>query len=387
MKKLFATSAAVALVALTGTLGAQPTAPLDVEVLEVGAPFATLSGNSAVELDGVATNAAGTTQYVFDSESGADYVASFDGSTLAVFATESELSNGAGASSGDLDVDASGTLYALVFDGSRNRLWSIPTAGFGSAVEMVDATSSVQMDEVEVDEGNSRVIITYNDVFGAAAEDVVTVALNASAAIPTVIADEATLEAVLATHPDYVDDSTNDLDMHDVTVQSDGDIIVTHGFGSGNGVNGSILHVTSAGVATMFMSSNDLITAAGADASLVDIGNVRVEALSTDEILVHVVFTSDGGVLEPFIGVLSADGSSFTMLGLESEFQGDADITAAILGGGNLFSMDGKHGDVDSSDDYYFFRQGSSIDDNALLKLSGVRSFLDGSSVNEWMNY
>lgn len=387
MKKLLVSSAA-ALVALTGVAIAQPTAPLDVEVLIPGATFSTLTGGgSNVEIDGIASNDAGTVQYLFDSEGPADHIVSWDGSVLTVFGDENAVSGGTGsASAGDLDVDDAGNLYALIFDGSRNRLWSVPVGGFGSAVEMVAAGSSPQMDETEVDETNSRVIIAYNDVFGAAAEDLTFVAIGASGATPTVLADEATIEGVLATHPDYVDDTNNDLDMFDLTVQSDGDVIVSHGFGSGDPVNGTLLHVTSAGTVSMFLTSNDLVTAAGADPSLVDIGNVRVEALSTDEILVHCVFTSDGGILEPFIGVLSADGSTFTMLATETELEGDSDVTATILGGGSLFNMDGKHGDVDGADDYYFYRQGSAIDDNAALVLRGVRSFLD-SNVESWMNY
>ena len=44
----------------------------------------------------------------------------------------------------------------------------------GSA-EMVAAANGVNIDEIEVDEANSRLVFIYNDFFGAVAEDIVQV--------------------------------------------------------------------------------------------------------------------------------------------------------------------------------------------------------------------
>lgn len=317
---------------------------------------------------------------------------SWNGTALSVFATEFEASGGTGgASAGDLDVGPDGTLYASIFDGSRQRIWRIPSTGFSGAVEMTAAGSSIQLNQIEVDTKNSRLILSYNDAFGAAAEDLVHVPLNATSATPTVLATEATIEAALATITGYVDDTADDLNVLDMTVQSNGDIIISHGFASNRVINGSLLRVTETGTASVFMTAAAIKTAAGVDPNTVNIGSMMVEALSDDQLLIHVLFTSNSATLEPFIGVVSADGSSMTVLATESELSGDTDIVNASLipGGQFLFRMDGKGGDVAANDDYYFFRQsvGGDVNSSAVLVLTGIRAFLDSSSVNEWSLY
>ena len=389
MKKVLGLAAASLLVA--GSLCAQPAAPLDVEVSFLQGDIFATTGGTGAEFDGYVSTDDGTIQYMFDSNFAFDGIFSHTTGAFAVFGTEAQVSGGTGsASAGDLDVDAAGNLYALAFDGSLNVLWAVPPAGFGSAVSMMAAGSSVNMDEIAVDRANSRLMVWYSDVFGATAEDLVHIPLNANGATPTVLADEATIEAALATHPDYVDDTTNDLDPMDMCVQSDGDVILSHGFTSGNAVNGTLLRVTSAGVASMFMTSADLKTAAGVDPATVNIGNVRVEALSDDQILVHVVFSSDNPTLDPFIGVVSADGTTMVKLATVTELGLDADVVAAgtnlIPATFTLFNMDGKGGGMDASDNYYFYRQGTATG-NGALKLTGIQAFLLTAEVSNWNLY
>lgn len=390
MKKVLGLAAASLLVA--GSLHAQLAAQLDLEVLFEGTDAVAVTGGSSAEFDGFVSTDDGATQYLFDSDGGIDGILRYTGGTLSVFGTEAQVSGGTGSgSASDLDVDADGNLYALVFDGSINVLWAVPPAGFGSAVSMVAAGSSVNMDEIAVDRKNDRVMIWYSDVFGAVAEDLAYVPVGANAATPTVLATEATIEVALATHPDYVDDTANDLDPMDMCVLSNGDVILSHGFTSGNAVNGTLLKVTETGIASMFLTSNDLITMAGADPSLVNIGNVRVEALSTDEILVHVVFSSDNAQLAPFIGVLSSDASTLTMVATEADLESDPDISGSstiIPSGLTIHNMDGKGGGVDANDDYYFYRQNGPATGNAAFKLAGIRTYLNTvSSVDSWEMY
>lgn len=377
MKKFFL-PAALVLTAAVAT--AQPPAPLDLQVALSGSQIDSINGTSTnAEFDGVAVAPNASVFYVFDS------IGTFDGIFTsqgpAVFATEAQLSGGGGASAGDMDTDSSGSLYVSTFDGSRQRIWKIAPTGFTGAVEMVAAGSAVQLDEIEVDEANNRLFLTYNDAFGATAEDVVHVPLNANAATPTVLATEAAIEAALANIPGYGDDTLDDLNITDLTVQNDGDIIIAHGFGSNRQVNGSLLRITPAGAVNVFRTADEIIAAAGVDPSTLDIGSLNVEALSDDQILVHVQFTSSSNVFPPFICVVSANGTSQRMLATESQLRGDSSITSTLVPDGQfLFRMDGKGGDVAANDDYFFYRQstsGGTAAENAVLRLTGIRQLLD----------
>lgn len=371
---------------------AQPTAPLDLEILINGTTITGATSASAIELDGVGVSNDGTRVYIFDSTGAFDGLLSWNGTTLSVFATEFEASGGTGgASAGDLDVGPDGTLYASIFDGSRQRIWRVPSSGWAGAVEMTAAGSSLQLNQIEVDSKNSRLILSYNDAFGSAAEDIVHVPLTATSATPTVLATETAIEAVLATITGYTDDTADDLNVLDMTVQSNGDIIISHGFASNRPINGSMLRITETGTISVFMTAAQIKTAAGVNPDDVNIGSMMVEALSDDQILIHVLFTSNAATLAPFIGVVSADGSSMTVLATEPELSLDTDIVNASLipGGQFLFRMDGKGGDVAANDDYYFFRQsvGGDVNSSAVLVLRGIRDFLDNSNVREWSLY
>jgi hypothetical protein len=372
-------------------VSAQLAAPLNVEVVIGGEAVLPLNGDSDnVEFDGVAVAPDESSIYVFDS------VSSYDGifetaSGAAVFATESQLTfGGTSASAGDMDADSS-NLYVSVFDGNKQRISRIPHTGSSGAVEMVDSSGvgSVNIDEVSVDTKNSRLIMSYNDAFGAAAEDLVYMPLNATNAVPTVLVTESQIEAVLSGINGYVDDAADDLNMFDIAVQSDGDVILSHGFSSNRQINGSLLRVTETGSISVFRSADQIIQSAGDPAS-VDIGSVNIVALSDDQILIHVQFSSNNNLLEPFIAVVSADGTTQVKIATQSELASDPDAAAIVPSGQTLFRMDGKSGDVAADDDYYFYRQSSfngTASQSAVLRLTGIRALLDSSSVEGWHLY
>lgn len=377
--------------AAAGVATAQPPAPLDLQIPLSGSAVLATTTATGGEFDGVAVTPDAATIYLFDSVSQMDGILKYASSTVTAFATEANISGGTG-SAGDLDASAT-NLYAMIFDSgdARNRLWNIPAAGFGSATEMIDSTGSltVNLGQIEIDDDNSRLVVAYNDAFGAATENIVTVPLAAVNATPTTLVTETALEAVLATVTGYVDDTSDDVNIFDLTVQNDGDIIFSHGFSSNRQINGSLLRVTDTGTVSVFRTADQIITAAGADPNLVDIGSVNVEALSADEILIHVQFSSATATLDPFIAVVSADGSTQTMLATQTQLAGDTDVTTALVPAAQfLFRMDGKGGDVAANDDYYFYRQATATTqpatENAVLALVGVRAFLNGASVNDW---
>ncbi len=418
MKKMILATAGALLAA--GTAAAQLSAPLDLEILFTGDDVVANSAASNTEIDGVVVNSAGTRVYYFNSDGSEDGISVWTGGTnFAVVATETELAAGGGSSSGgDMDVDLdTGTLYAKPFAGS-NRLWAIPEGGPFPGSEMIDSSLMTGYDEIEFDRKNDRIIGAINDTFDSIPGAEGLFATNAGAsgqlAFDATIATEATLEALLATLPGYIGDESDastsggrntndDIDLYDITIQSDGDIIVSHKFTSNNQLAGTLLRVTEGGTVSEFVSAAQLITWGGGADGTDNIGSVLVEALSLDEILVHVNFVSDNsgapdaGTMESFIGVVSADGSSFTMIGTESELLGDTDIVAAgtslIPGGQGLFDgtvpgMDGKGGDVDGSDNYYFYRQGNGLaSEDAVFRITGIRALLNSSTVGDWDLY
>ncbi|MEO8377420.1 MAG: hypothetical protein ABI579_07090 [Candidatus Sumerlaeota bacterium] len=354
------------------------------------------------ELDGVAVTGAGPTIYYFDSQGSADAI--FTGSpTPTQFASEAQLA-GASASAGDLDADTAGNLYASIFNGTIQKIWKIPAAGFGSATDMVAVANSTNLDEIEVDAKNSRLILSYADTFAPpTVEDIVTIPLTASGATPTVLVPEATLQAVIATLPGYTDAVTDDVNIYDMTVQSDGDIIVSHGFTSSLAPNGSLLRVTETGTVSVFATSDSIKTAAiaqiaGLTPGAVNIGSVKVECMTGDRIFIHCEFTSADAQLPPFMGVLDANGGNLKVLATETQFSDDTDAgLAAFTGaspavtGATYFNMDGKHGDMAANDDYYFYRQQSGSTTasglgNAVLVLKNINAFLI-AGVDNWSIY
>lgn len=378
MKKLIF---AAGLVAASAGLYAQPQAPLDLQVALSGAAIDSLNGASTnAEFDGVAVIPNESAFYVMDSIGTMDGI--FTPTGPAVFASEAQLSPNTNVSAGDLDANAT-SLFVSMFDSTaaKQTIWRIPHTGFAGAVNMVDSsgTQTVQMKEIEVDTDNSRLIISYNDAFGAVTENIVHVPLTASAATATQLVSEADIEAVLATMTGYTDDTTDDVNVHDMTVQPDGDVIISHGFSSNRQINGSLLRITETGTVSVFRTADQIIASAGALPSSVDIGSVNVESLSDGMILIQVNFTSASGILSPFIAVLSADGTTQYALATEAELMNDASVTPTLMPAGQfLFRLDGKGGDVAADDDYYFYRQSVSgtglAEQNAVLRLTGVRA-------------
>lgn len=399
-KKLILALLAGGVMTSAALIGAQPTPPLDLSIVFRGDIIDPVNGGAnpgPSEFDTIAVTPDGATVYLFDSIGTFDSIFSVTGGVPTAVTTEALLAAGAG-SAGDLAADAT-NLYTSVFDGAKQRIWRIPhVGGFGSAVEMIDTTggASINMDEIEVDATNSRLVITYNDAFGLAAEDIVTVPLNATAATPTLLITEANLEAVLATITGYVDDTGDDINSADITVQNDGDIIYSHGFTPNRQVGGSLLRITSLGAASVFRTGDQIITSAGGDPNTIDIGQVYVEALSLDEILILVAASSNTGTFPPFLAVISADGTTQTALATQAQLTGDADIVSAgttlIPGGQFLIAVDGKSaGQVVANDDFFFFRQSNPstsapAEQNAVFRLSGIRSFLT-PSVGNWYAY
>ncbi|MCB2155655.1 hypothetical protein KQI84_12280 [bacterium] len=388
MKKVLGMAAASLLVA--GALQAQPASPLDVEVLFLQDAAAAVTGSGgAAEFNGIVSNSAGTTQYIFDSISAMDGILSYTSGSAAVFATESELSGGASASAGDMAIDAAGNVYCLMYDGTANRVWQIDPAGFATAATDMVLDSTGDLGKIAVDEKNSRLMIMNS--FFHANHDLQYVALTASGATPTVLATEATLQTALSAHPDYVDATTNAFNPIDIAVQSDGDVIFSQGYSSNQGaLGGTLLRVTETGTADILITSNDIITGVGADPNTYGIGNMFIDVLSDDSIIVYNVFSSDDVNFPNFVAVVAADGSSVTPLTNIDEMALDSDVVAAgtaLIPSGNLFYFDGTPGGVDGNDDFYFTRQGTS-NGNGALKLSGIRSFLDGgSNVDNWNMY
>lgn len=369
-----------ALLAAGSLANAQLSSLLSIEILFDGTDVTPVTGATGVEFDTIAVTPDGSRVYLFDSVSAFDGLLAFEGGNLSIFATETQLA-GASASAGDLAADAT-NLYTSIFDGSDQRIWRIPHAGgFASAVNMVDDSGvlTAQMQQIAVDSKNSRLIIAYNDAFGAASENIVHVPLNATAATPTLLATETDIEAVLATLDGYGDDTLDDLNIFDMTVQSTGDIIVSHGFTSTRPVNGSLFRVTETGAISVFRTAADIKTAAGADPSAVNIGSVQVATLPNDEILILVSFSSNNTTLDPFVAIVSADGTSQRKVATQLELtsglttQEQSDL---IFTGQGLFRFDGKATlGVDENGDMYFYRQGGSntaLTEHAVLKVSGV---------------
>ena len=346
-----------------GIANAQPPAPLDLQVLETGTTVDGLNGGAANgEFDGVATKPDGTVHYFVDSISTFDGI--FTSAGPAVFASESQLSTNTNFSAGDMDADAN-NLYVSMFDSTaaKQSIWRIPHTGFGTAAKMVDETgsTSVNLDEVSVDSKNSRLIINYNDSFApATVENIVYVPLTATLATPTLLVTEAALEAALATITGYADDTLDDINVYDMAVQSDGDIIASQGFSANRQVNGSLLRITDTGTVSVFRTGDQIITAAGGNPALVDIGSVNVYRLQDDRILIHVNAVSG---IDEFIAVVSADGTSQIQLVTDAQLTADSSVTVSLVPAGQSIchngarsAMDGKSGDVAANDDYYFYR-------------------------------
>jgi hypothetical protein len=292
----------------------------------------TTSPGSA-EFDGVAVTPDAGTIYLFDSIGAFDGILAYNvaGTSFSTFATEAQLAGS--ASAGDMYADAT-NLYAAIFTGSDQTFWRIPHAGgFASAVDMV-ASNTTNADEIAIDVKNSRMLYSFNDAFSAAVEDIYHVPLNASGATGTLLVSEATLEAALAGITGYTDDTAMDLNIYDMAVQSDGDVIVSHGFDA-NALSGTLLRVTDTGTVSVFRTAADIKTSAGVDPTSVNIASVEVITAADDKILMVVTYSAAAATLEPFIALLSADGTTQTHIANETELEAllqPADLTALTAG-------------------------------------------------------
>lgn len=382
MKKMTLGILSAALIAACSVANAQLSSLLSIEILFDGNDVTPITTATGVEFDTIAVTPDGGTVYLFDSVGTFDGLLAFDGTNVSIFATEAQLAAGS-ASAGDLAADDT-NLYTSIFDGTDQRIWRIPHAGgFASAVNMVDETggNSDNMDEIAIDSKNDRLVISYNDAFEGVTENIVHVPLNGTAVAPTLLASETDIEAVLATIPGYEDDdpSRDDLNITDMTVQSDGDVIFAHGFPSTRPINGSLLRVTETGTISVFRTAADIKTAAGVNPADVNIGSVQVAALPNDEILILVSFSSDNAALDPFVAIVSEDGTEQRKVATQSELtsgltaQEQSDL---IFTGQGLFRFDSKASlGIDSNGDLYFYRQGGSntaLSEHAVLKVSGV---------------
>ena len=373
---------ALTLIGLMAALAVVPMmtlAAVDFTVEVTGPQMATLSGLTYAEPDGVAptSNTETVRIYFADSEGGADHVVRWDGSSLSVFATTAQLDaiGASNASFNDMTCDSNGVLYiVLAGQGYQEIIWRVPGDNFTNAVQMMADPDVDEAAEIAVDETNSRLIVAYNDVFGtpgpAFGEGIGWIALNSTGATVNEVATEAELQAVV----DAIPSSTSgDVDPVDVAVQSDGTVLVSHGFTSTLEENGSILKIAYGGAVSLFASAATLITAGGADPTAVDIGSVHLDVLSDDRVLAHVAFSSNNGILEPFIALGSADGSTWQVLATQSDFLADTDITGYPFT--DISSLDGKHGGVDGNDDYWFHLQDPDNDNaelNGIIRMTGI---------------
>ena len=261
---------ALTLIGLMAALAVVPMttlAAVDFSVEVTGPQMATLSGLTYAEPDGVAptANIGSTLIYFVDSEGGADHVVRWDGSSLSVFATTAQLDAVAGtnASFNDMTCDSNGVLYIVLSgQGYQEIIWRVPGDNFTNAVQMMADPDVDEAAEIAVDETNTRLIVAYNDVFGtpgpAFGEGIGWIALNSTGATVNEVATEAELQAVVNAIPSS---TSGDVDPVDVAVQSDGTVLVSHGFSSSLEENGSILKIASGGGVTLFASAATLITA------------------------------------------------------------------------------------------------------------------------------
>src|SRR5690606_3655069 len=97
------------------------------------------------------------------------------------------------------------------------------------------------------------------------------------------------------------------------------------------------------------------------------------------EILILVSFSSDNALLDPFVAIISADGTEQRKVATQLELT--SGLTAQeqedlIFTGQGLFRFDSKSTlGVDENGDMYFFRQANlnnALSEHAVLKVSGV---------------
>jgi hypothetical protein len=348
--------------------------------IEIDATAATtLSGYSAWEPDCVGVTHDGTILYTFDSHYENDSLIrkNLTSGTLTTIATEAEIMTAAGiagsasVSGGDLVVDSSGAVYLLFYCSTDGHSHIIKFTGdnFATAVRMNAVGEADDVLAIALDETNSRLVFYVNGVFNASAtEDIRYFALTDTDATATVLAAEADLLAALP--------SGDELDMNDLTVQSDGTIIVSNGFYPNGSDDGTLLRVTTAGAVSTFLSATDLVAAGGGASGSDFYGNVHLQAMSTDQILIVPDRVSSG--FETSLLMAEYDGSLLRLVATETDVETDADMT-----GYTPINLQG-HGLEALPDDtiYWASQEYSSVSGDAIIKLTGLDT--ESLGVENW---
>lgn len=388
-------SLSAALLLSGGVASAQLASPLSLEIVFDGTPALAATGLSQAEFDGFTVDPSGATIHLFDSISGFDGLLRVTGGTASVFATRNQLA-GSSASASDFTAGADHVFINVRGSGGTRHIWAFPHSATDfdtDATRLVAITGpSDEIEAIAADDKNERLILGYNEFQGIGLEKIAHVPYTAEDATPTDLADQATLQAAIATIPGYTDATTNAVDIIDMTVQSDGDIIFSQGFASNHPINGSLLKVTETGTVSVFRTAADIKAAAGVDPGTVNIGSVSVAALPNDEIFIVVTFSSNNATLDPFMAVVSEDGSTQRHVATQNELYGaltPAEQTGIAPSGDSFFFFDFRHNvGVDASENIYFHRQAndrSVATQSAVFRLSGVLD--EPTNARDWSLY
>lgn len=287
---------------------------------------------------GLAVSADGSAWYFIEDDTRDDLLR-FSGGTLTTWVTRAQFETALGISGAvflDLTADpTSGQLFAIVRPSGTNTLERIVRIPAQGVVELVVSTAhSEGADALDVDVANSRLVFVRTGLSGApgGSAGLFHVALNASAATPTLLASEATIAAALTP-------TGTTLDASDIVVLSNGDTIVANAFNSSNPLmDGDLLRVTSGGTASLFCDRATLLSAMGNPAGTV--GEVLLEASPSDAIyLWHNGSTPPGEYL--LLGTNS--GATWAPLASESQMVADPAFLGALDVGadGNGIAMTG----------------------------------------------
>jgi len=406
---------------VAGVATAQVSAPLSFARIANGTDIKVATLAASVEPDGLAVSPNGQYVYLMDSISAYDgYIVKDGANSFARLATEAQLYvpivGAPSASANDTGADAT-HVFINIFTSSSDRcnIFRVPhgtlTANFAAnAVRMVNDAGSIAKVQIAADGKNSRLFLFNTDTFiQTTSEDIFHVPYTANDATPTAFVTETDLENAMRTAgaasalTNASDrDTLDDVNITDATVQTDGDLILAHGFGNSSALltsafSGTLLRVTETGTVSIFRSAANIKTAAGYLPS-VNIGNIGVATMPAGiaggSVLIVVTLTSDEVNSPGFVAVVSGDGATQRLVATRLQLQGalsGAAATGAVTGGtgpgaNTLFAFDAKFTfPVDANGDLYFHRQGTSNNDeaNGIYKLSG----LGVTSAYEWMSY
>jgi hypothetical protein len=370
MKNIIRTlTAIVALFALNTAQAQFPTPDFEVLITDAEINAATSAGGPS-EPNSLATED-GETIFFGDSQSDNDAVIRWQNGTITVYATESELvtaagAGGSGASIDDLDTDSSGTLYGKFrHSGGGGNMDFVARIPSPNTVELlVNDVNGVGIASIEVDKANDRLIMAFSDNFDpGTAEDIAFVPLGATDATPTVLATEASLAAATG---------DSDIGLDDITVQSDGTVLVNNPFpaGSPGPGDGDIIAISPAGAVSLFAEAADLIAPTGFGGTP-QLNTFSMDVLPDDRVVIY--HSSSTGPGE-FFAIGLADGSAWGLLSDEATYLADSDISAA---GGTDLSEANNSFKIDSNGDGYWCTEFGGI--IGVVKISG---FFEGPSTS-----